>query len=320
MNFKQEYGDETHVKKEIIQPYDEQVIPALRTNKGEQGEEDPFGGKMQNSAKNEKLSEEYIKQLETLITILGEDLVRKLSSRHWTERLEGLQLLNEELKKGQSSMLSQDPVALFVGVMGAIGVALLDPIIQINQHGMSILQTLLNRPTPKISLRGELQTYIDETTSGLLDKIGDTNHRVREHAEACYLLMCKNPVITTSHCSVQLVKNTGYGKHIIANSIRHTLGKLNLLRQLIKEYGINNNDVPYSPIVEYIVDNVENSNAEIRSVAFDTTVEIYKKVGDKLRENLMGLRKNIRESLESAFRGEGKKRRSPSPPTRFKGK
>lgn len=305
--------EESYVKKEVPN-YEDQVVPALK-NKGNQSVdienvEDPFGEKQKQTvpiATTEKVSEENTKQLEALIPFIGEELYKKLVSKLWMERAEGLKTLNEELKKGQSTIINtSDPGALFIAGMGVVGVALLDNILQINQHGMIVLQTLLNS-NPKLNSRGELGTYLDQITSGLLEKIGDPNHRIREHAQACYLLMCKNLNITCNYCVLQIIKNTGYGKHKISNSIRHTVGKLGLLKEIIKTYGINNQEVPYSPIVEYIVGNVENSNAEIRNIAFSTTVEVYNKVGDKLRENLMDLRQNQREALEREFKGEKKK-------------
>lgn len=263
--------------------------------------------------------------VEPLIPYLGEEICHKLISKVWAEKQEGLQELNEELKKSQSDKLkNDDPAGLFIAVIGAVTATIVDKIMQVSQRSMNVLQTLLSRPTPKITSRSELSIYLDQTTAALIDKSGDTNHRVREHAEACYMLMCKNPVVSCYYCVTQLIKNTRLGNHKIANSTRHTVAKLGLLRQIIKEFGINNNDVPYAPIVEYVVGNIENSNAEIRNGAFNATVDIYRQVGDKIRESLMEIRQSQREALEKEFTGGGKKdvkkHRSRSPEVKAKGK
>jgi len=166
---------------------------------------------------------------------------------------------------------------------------------------MAVLQSLLEKKTPKISSKNELTGYVDGTLYGLLDKIGDNNARIRENAETCFLLMVKNPAISCNLCVTTLIKNVASGKHKTTTSTKHVLAKLGLLRQIIKEFSINNADVPFSPVVEYVVKYLENSNVDIRTASFNLVVDIYQIIGPKLKGLLSSVRPTQMEMLQKEF-------------------
>lgn len=303
------------------------MIPALRNGGGKQPsafEKDSGITYGEPSYQAEKLSGEAAKFAEPLIPYLGEDICEKIFSKNWNAREEGVTTLEREVRRNTGVLKDDDPGALFTAVMGAISYTVADKIIQVSQKSMALIQALLEKPTPKIYNKQELLSYVDSASTGLLEKIGDNNPRLRELSEECYLALCRNKAITCNFCVMQLLKNTSVGKHKTTNSTRHTIAKLNLLRQIVREFGINNADVPYTPAVEFVVRNIENSNVDIRTAAFNLIMDIYKLVGDKLRGNLTGLRQNQLELLEKEFDavgggggmgggGMGGKGRSPSP-------
>ena len=253
----------------------------------------------------EKLGGETAKFAEPLIPYLGEDICEKIFSKNWNAREEGVTTLEREVRRNTGVLKNDDPGALFTAVMGAISYTIPDKIIQVSQKAMALLQALLEKPTPKIFNKQELLSYVDSATTGLLEKIGDNNPRIRESAEDCFMNMCRNKAITCNFCIMQLLKNTSVGKHKTTNSTRHTIAKLNLVRQIVREFKINNSEVPYTPVVEFVVRNIENSNVDIRTAAFNLIMDIYKLVGDKLRGNLTGLRQNQLELLEKEFDSVG---------------
>lgn len=312
-----------HVKKDVNEPFDEQVIPALR-NGGKQPP--PFEKEEGMSSKEqayqaEKLSGENAKFAEPLIPYLGEEICEKIFSKNWNAREDGIATLEKEVRRDSGLLKTDDPGALFTAILGAVSYTVADKIIQVSQKAMAVIQALLEKPTPKIYNKQELHSYADATTTGLLEKIGDNNARLRENAEECFMEMCRNKTISCNFCVMQLLKNTSVGKHKTTNSVKHMIAKLGLLRQIVREFGINNADVPYTPTVEYAVRNIENSNVDVRTAAFNLTLDIYKLVGDKLRGNLTGLRQNQLELLEKEFDAIGgggddeghDRNRSPSP-------
>ena len=178
----------------------------------------------------EKLSGEAANFAEPLIPILGEDICEKIFSKNWNAREEGVTTLEREVRRNTGVLKNDDPGALFTAVMGAVSFTVSDKIIQVSQKAMALLQALLEKPTPRISNKQELLSYVDSTTTGLLEKIGDNNPRIRESAEECFMNMCRNKAITCNFCIMQLLKNTSVGKHKTTNSTRHTIAKLGLLR------------------------------------------------------------------------------------------
>ena len=319
-------GDESdkHIERDINQPFDEQVIPTLNNNNnGKPTAFDMDSGVTYDEPiyNAEPLTGNSANYAEPLVPFLGEDICRKIFSKNWNAREEGMTTLETETTRDSGVLNSQDPGALFAAVMGAVSYTVSDKIIQVSQKSMTLLTTLLNKPPPKIHNKQELLTYVDSTSTGLLEKIGDNNPRNREMAEECYMQMARHKLVTCNFCVMQLLKNTSVGKHKTTNSTRHVVAKLGLLRQIIREFGINNSEVPYTPVVDYVVRNLENSNVDIRTSASNLIIDIYKLVGDKLRSSLSNLRQNQIEMLEKEFDAVGgggggynkKKSRSPSP-------
>lgn len=117
--------------------------------------------------------------------------------------------------------------------------------------------------------------------------------------------MVRSKAVTCQYCVTSLIKaipTTSNTKgHKTSNSTKHILGRLGLLRAIIQEYKINNNNVPYNPVVSYTVDKLENSNPDIRQAAFNILVDIYSLVGDKLRNDLSGIRPQHMEMLQREF-------------------
>lgn len=83
-------------------PYDEQVIPTLTgrpAKKDGQAEGNHGGGGDQEEGKVEEISPENMKYAEQLIPVFGEDIVKKMFSRPWAIREEGLKECEDIVKK-----------------------------------------------------------------------------------------------------------------------------------------------------------------------------------------------------------------------------
>ena len=298
-------------RKEISNSIDEQVIPAIRNNnkiKEFPGDlEGVIGGGINdnNSQEADKLTEDNIKFAELLMPVLGEDICKKLFSKTWALREEAMRMIYDDLKgETRSTKIIQmnDNNALFIAVIGAISYTVNDKIGQVCQKSMSTLILLMERQPLKISSRNELMGYIENTINGILEKVGDNNVRIREQAEQSFMAMARNSIVSCNSCVNLLVKqSTSTAKNKTINSTRHVIAKLGLLKQIIKEFNINNTDVPFSPVVDYAVKNLENSNADIRTASLNIIVDIYSLVGSKLKSLLSGIRPNQMETLQKEF-------------------
>lgn len=244
----------------------------------------------------EELSPAAQKAAEPLIPVLGIDLCKKLFSKHWNLREEGLKLLNSEIQKG-----SQDPWNMFVAVLGAVSRTITDKVSQVSAMSQNVLRTILTKKLPHIGSKNEMVMYMDITLKTLLEKIGDINARVRELAEESLMCMIRSPAITCNFCLSVILRDiaptTGKG-NLLA---KYTLARIRVLQRVIKEFKIDNADVPYLPVVDFTVEKLENPNADVRSASINLLADIYRVVGDKLKKDLDGVRPAHLELLDKEF-------------------
>ena len=103
--------------------YDEQVIPTLSkqpVKKGEQGAEGGEGG--EEEGKVEEITSENMKYAEPLIPVIGEEIVKKMFSRPWAVREEGLKQCEDLL------LLQGSDPQYFQAGLSAAGQAMADKI------------------------------------------------------------------------------------------------------------------------------------------------------------------------------------------------
>lgn len=257
----------------------------------------------------DKLSPEQLKLVENIIDILTERCCEQLFSKNWTLREEGLKFLESELAR-PTTIRAEDAATLFQAIFSAVHFTIGDKIIQVSQRSISLLLNLLAKPTPKFQARNEMISYIDNVLGVLLEKIGDNNPRMKELAENAFLALANNPIVTCQNCVNALLR--GLEKNKKSASFRHMAGRLTVLLEIVKNFGINNANVPFQSTVEFAIKNLDHQNPEVRNAAIALLVEIHKTVGE---QKLMPLLENIRpahmEILQAEFgvNGGGQKKK-----------
>ena len=151
------------------------------------------------------MTPEILKICENMIDYITERCCGQLFSKQWSLREEGLKFLESELKR-PTQIKTDDQSGLFQAVMGAINYTISDKIVQVSQRSISVLIALLSKPPGKITAKGDLPTYIENILVSLLEKIGDNNARMKELAEAAFLAMGNNSIITSQVCVNSLIK------------------------------------------------------------------------------------------------------------------
>ena len=74
------------------------------------------------------------------------------------------------------------------------------------------------------------------------------------------------------------------------------------MQEIIKNYKINNADVPLTPVMELAVKYMDSSNGSVRKEAKNLILQIYKIVGDKKVKNYLGpIDENHRDNLQKEF-------------------
>lgn len=101
----------------------------------------------------------------------------------------------------------------------------------------------------------------------MLIKIGDSKTQLRELAEETTMNMAKCPNIGPNLIVSYFIRSHGIPK--VSNDFKHLKARLSMLTSLVKTFGVNNQDCPLNPIIDFSVRNLENSNVDVRQAAID---------------------------------------------------
>jgi centrosomal protein CEP104 len=69
----------------------------------------------------------------------------------------------------------------------------------------------------------------------------------------------------------------------LQQSSKHTTSRLLLLYNLVKKYKIKNDKVPYNPVMDFAIKNLENPAENVRSAAIYIISEAYRNLGETVR-------------------------------------
>jgi centrosomal protein CEP104 len=294
--------------------FDEQVIPTMAGGRPYQQADDGLPLDFDRNMP-EPLSTQTAKFADSLIGVLGEDICRRIFSKTWQFREDGLQQIDAELQQGSASELfgGRDNVTVYTAVQGAIRHTVGDPVAQVSLRAMNLQRQLLSSYDPsRTPVNGEAKEYLNYILVSLLEKAGDNTLRVRDNAEQCFLMLARSEVVGPGPAAQQVLKPAKDSK---ASSQKHIVGRLSILNQLVKDYRIDNSTMPYKPILEYALTGFKNSNQDVRTAAYNLLLSIYSCVGSRLLSSLGDLRPAQLEMLQSGFAevDGGKPRKEPPP-------
>lgn len=134
----------------------------------------------------------------------------------------------------------------------------------------------------------------------MLDKIGDGNARIRESAHTTLLGMTEHNAIGIYLIVESITK--GLVKETSSKSYRHIYGRMNLLKEIIKRYGVNTKDVPLDTVLSYALTGFKHSKEEVRAISYIMVFEMYKSLGSILKSYIGNLQKNQMSILEQGFK------------------
>lgn len=284
--------------------HDEQVIPTVASGKNPAQiyEEDDEEGPKNVSNSPEPLGMQQAKLAEPFIHILTDKICKRIFSKTWQFREEGLGIIMNEVSGSSSEIFANlDNPDIYTGTLGAIRHTLGDKVAQVSQKSMGLLGLLIRTIPPNRGyIHGDASEYAQSIMILLLDKAGDNNARVRELAEQTFMAFGKSEIIGISS-SIQAILKPSKEK---STSQKHIVGKLNLLTTIVEEFRIDNSSVPFQPVVDYAISSYANSNSEIRNAAHNLLMKIYSSAGTKL-SNLISENKVLRpaqiDSLQKGF-------------------
>jgi centrosomal protein CEP104 len=273
---------ERPIKSNRFNSYDEQVIPAAKNSKQiepqvEMEEERPTSPEGLNQV-NRRLAEPFIH-------ILTEYICKKIFSKSWQLREEGLSEIQGELAQGEASQLFLDlnPQQKLSGALAAVRFTVTDKVAQVSLKSMSLLVYSLKSLKPlKAFIRGEVGESISLIQAGLLEKLGDVNSRVRETAELAFFTLGKSELLGIQN-AVQVLLKQNKERPLQAKQLQ---GRLSILAQIVMEFRIDNQTVQVNPVVEYAVQGYLNQNQEVKAAAQQLLAQVFGCIGSRLVQML----------------------------------
>ena len=181
-----------------------------------------------------------------LIQAFGEQVVRKIFSKTWQFRDEGLNDVEQMVMGREVS----DEAKGFVNAIGAVRYTLGDKMAQVAQKSMTVLINLCKGSTPTINnsnLKGELYSYTEPILSILSDKIGDNLVKVRSLAEDSMIAMAEHPsfglspVLTTLFRSTQVSEKKENAKKNMQSN-KHIVGRYQVLQRILQSYDVTDKE------------------------------------------------------------------------------
>jgi centrosomal protein CEP104 len=279
------------MKPQTPQDIDEQVIPAARGNKGGGYEDDggiiDTGGSTPSDV--EEITGNNTKIAQPLIPALGEETIKKLFSKNWSNR-------ETAISETEQAVFSNGDDDTIVAALGVAAQGIKDKISQVVLKTFDLLNSIMSvwqSPAPH-----DAGFHIDEIAGGIAARVGDNNSRIREKALEVGIELSAHPM-AGHNIIIDHLSRTG-GKKNVANSVRQQVGKYKLLHHVLMNTPISKPQEQRT-VLNFALAGYKNSNNDIRNQAYECIIELYKVMGDSINKFLGDLRPAQVENLKNGF-------------------
>ena len=252
----------------------------------------------ENNSDAEPLSLQAKKIAEPYYGLIDMKLLEKLFSKNWVLREAGLNDISNELSTKDFVLITMqnDEEKIMSTLIGFVGYIINDKVTQVSLRAMGMIEELLNfYPNEVVSSKALYNTNINACMGALMERIGDSNPKVKSKAEeVCLKLAIDGKIALTSfvmHC-IKVAKKGA----IPAKAFQ---GKLGLLTALFKHLGEGAKALVSQSLIEFALNGAKNGNGEVRNAGYSLLIEIYKHIGTKIDTYLNGLRPAQKEVLQT---------------------
>ncbi|KDR12058.1 CLIP-associating protein 1 [Zootermopsis nevadensis] len=143
---------------------------------------------------------------------------------------------------------------------------------KVSQNGIDAMTYLVDR------MAVDFRPYISTVLPPIIDRLGDSKEVVREKAQLLILKLMERDVITPSSLFEKLTPAFSHKNGKIREEV------MNCLQTTLTEHGARSLSV--SRLIPSIVKLLGDPMSTVRDTAFNTLVEVYRHVGDRLRIDL----------------------------------
>lgn len=133
-----------------------------------------------------------------LIDVFGEPIVRKIFSRTWALREQGIDQV-EDVILNQNKI---DEAEAFVAGVAVVRHTIADKIIGVCTRSIQFFVSLCQRVDPSMSTyqQKDVQSHQTQILSNLVEKLGDNLAKVRQASENAILAMCSHSAFGVQPC------------------------------------------------------------------------------------------------------------------------
>lgn len=213
--------------------FDEMVDDTLNKGNDKRGN--------QNEDEEDTIPANEYSKAEPLIPILGIDLVKLLFSKYWRKKEDGIRMLTEEIKNyPHGNLLNQfQQDQIITAVTGASSYLLNSTVPQVLMSTLDLLKITFNI-FKSTNIQGynrqELNNYIDKCLIYMLERVGDSNLKLKERAESTTLELAGSNIVGSKVIFEHVI--AGQVKKTQVASAKHISGRLNLLSRMIQNFGV----------------------------------------------------------------------------------
>ncbi|CAK92457.1 unnamed protein product (macronuclear) [Paramecium tetraurelia] len=299
-SYQQPVSFDQQLKNDKLLNYDEMVIPALKNKQNNNTQIlEEYSEVDKSKQQIEELSSENQKQVEAIKPYYGIDFCKNYFSKNWARREEGIRWLIEQFNNPTQINLSNIDGA-FQATLLLIYKGIQDKADKVVYASLQLMQQTLLKLKPN-KLNDESPIILDNIVLILMEKMGDINERHKEECKKILLTLAETQIMGSAGVINHLVKGITTKPNLQLSSVRHIQARLMLIYNLIQKYKINNERVPYNPVMDVALKYLDHSAEQVRTCAIYIITEIYKNQGDKVRESIKGIRPAQQQILEELF-------------------
>lgn len=241
-----------------------------------------------------------------IIEAFGEDVIVKLFSQAWLHRETALQAINKRLiaaweNADSSAVVGAEPRETFHTLCKTLGDRLFnDKVANVTCAAAITLASAAKAYAEFVSAR-DVREAVGDSMSLLVDKLGDTNPRLRESIrEALHAFASDAPG------GVNILANALCKPVQKLNLWRVLTGRLTLLLELVPTYGLDapekENSFALEQVMKFATKCFDSANGEARGVAMKVVLACVDIVGSNVRTYLpRTLKSAIKDVIEAAI-------------------
>jgi len=241
-----------------------------------------------------------------IVRAFGEDVVVRLYSQAWVHRESALQTINKRLidaweSEDVSEMLGEEPRETFHALCKSLGDRLFnDKVANVTCAAAITLASAAKASAEFISAR-DVREAVGDSISLLVDKLGDTNPRLRESIrEALHAFASDAPggVSILAHALCKPVQKLSVWRVLT--------GRLTLLVELVPTYGLDapekENSFALDQVMKFATTCFDSANGEARGMAVKVVLACVDIVGSRVRKYMpRTLKHAIKDVIETAI-------------------